>query len=124
MVERIEREGGRAVAVKMNVADEDEVVAAFARIRSELGGFDLLVNNAGLEHPYPLTEMPLDAWRQVLDVNLTGAFLCSREAARIMLADDAKGAIVRSPTSRAPSPGPPPRRRPTSSARRSSSTAG
>src|SRR5256714_6700723 len=38
--------------------------------------------------------MPLDAWRQVIDVNLTGAFLCSREAARIMLADGARGAIV------------------------------
>ncbi len=78
----------------MNVSEEDQVAAAFAQVRSEFGGLDLLVNNAGLEHPYPLTEMPLAAWHQVLDVNLTGAFLCSREAARIMLADGAKGAIV------------------------------
>lgn len=53
MVERIEDKGGRAIAVKMNVTDEDEVAQAFARARSELGGLDLLVNNAGLEHPYP-----------------------------------------------------------------------
>jgi glucose 1-dehydrogenase len=94
MAQRIEGAGGRAIAVKMNVADEDEVIKGFAQARSELGGLDLLVNNAGLEQAHPLTEMPLEAWRQVLDVNLTGAFLCSREAARIMLANGARGAIV------------------------------
>jgi glucose 1-dehydrogenase len=94
MVETIASAGGRAVAVQMDVSREDDVKRAFAEARTAFGGLDLLVNNAGLEHPYALTEMPLEKWQQVIDVNLTGAFLCAREAARIMRADGARGAIV------------------------------
>jgi glucose 1-dehydrogenase len=57
-------------------------------------GVDLLVNNAGVEHPYELLEMPLKAWQKVIDVNLTGAFLCAREAARMMRDRKASGTIV------------------------------
>src|SRR5204862_2547075 len=61
----------------------------------ELGGpVDLLVNNAGIEKPSPLVEMPLDEWNRVLAVNLTGAFLCAREAARGMIDARVPGAIV------------------------------
>ena len=61
--------------------------------REELGGLDLLVNNAGVEKPFLLVDMPLEEWQQVIDVNLTGTFLCSREAARgIMRADEARAA--------------------------------
>ena len=94
MVDVIAKEGGHAIAVQMDVSKEDDVLHAFRTAREKLGGLDLLVNNAGLEHPYDLVEMPLEAWRQVIDVNLTGAFLCAREAARIMLDDGAKGTIV------------------------------
>jgi len=94
MCERIEASGGRAVPVAMDVSAEEDVVRGFAQAREALGGLDLLVNNAGVEHPYPLVDMPLEAWRQVIDVNLTGAFLCSREAARTMCADPARGVIV------------------------------
>ncbi|MEA2391060.1 MAG: glucose 1-dehydrogenase [Solirubrobacteraceae bacterium] len=100
MVERIEGGGGRAMAVQMNVAREDDVQRAFAAARDELGGLDILVNNAGLEKQFDLVDMPLEWWQRVIDVNLTGAFLCSREAARIMLAADppaegrSRGAIV------------------------------
>jgi glucose 1-dehydrogenase len=79
--------GGRAVPFAMDVADEASVHAGFATAVEELGGLDILVNNAGIEKPYKLVDMPLDEWRRVLDVNLTGAFLCSREAARIMCAE-------------------------------------
>lgn len=78
--------GGRAIAVDMDVSDEAAVAAGFAHAAAELGGIDLLVNNAGVEKPFRLIDMPLEEWRRVLDVNLTGAFLCSREAARIMCA--------------------------------------
>jgi glucose 1-dehydrogenase len=94
MVEAIEGGGGSALAVPMDVSREADVERAFATAREGLGGLDLLVNNAGIEKPFPLTEMPLDEWRKVIDVNLTGCFLCSREAARIMLDEGLGGAIV------------------------------
>jgi glucose 1-dehydrogenase len=84
----------RAIAVAMDVTDEEQVAAGFARARDELGPVDLLVNNAGIEMPHALVDMPLDDWRKVLDVNLTGAFLCAREAARGMIAAGRPGAIV------------------------------
>jgi glucose 1-dehydrogenase len=94
MVAEIEAAGGRAMAVPMDVSREQDVQRAFAAARETLGGVDLLVNNAGLEHPHQLIDMPLDAWRKVIDVNLTGAFLCAREAARMMVDQNTRGAIV------------------------------
>jgi glucose 1-dehydrogenase len=84
LADAIEAGGGRAAAVRMDVADEAEVERGFAEATGALGGLDLLVNNAGLQEPYELVDMPLESWRRVLDVNLTGAFLCCREAARRM----------------------------------------
>jgi glucose 1-dehydrogenase len=94
MAARIERAGGRAIAVQMDVSAESDVVRAIGEAREAFGGLDLLVNNAGIEKRFLLVDMPLDWWRRVIDVNLTGAFLCAREAARVMLADGARGAIV------------------------------
>jgi glucose 1-dehydrogenase len=87
--------GGGAVAIEADVSDEAQVTAMFARAREELGGpVDLLVNNAGIEKRFELVDMPLEEWNKVLAVNLTGAFLCAREAARGMIAANAGGAIV------------------------------
>jgi glucose 1-dehydrogenase len=94
MVDAIERAGGRAVAVQMDISAEDEVTRGFAQAREALGGLDLLVNNAGVEAPFELVDMPLEEWNRVIAVNLTGVFLASREAARIMRADGARGTIV------------------------------
>jgi glucose 1-dehydrogenase len=95
LVSDIESAGGRAVAIAADVSNEDQVTAMFSRGRDELGGpVDLLVNNAGIEKPFPLWDMPLEEWNQVLAVNLTGAFLCAREAARGMIAARVPGAIV------------------------------
>ena len=83
VVEEIERDGGRATAIEADVSQEDQVQAMFARARDELDGpVDVLVNNAGVEAPYPVEEMPLEEWERVLSVNLTGPFLCSREFVR------------------------------------------
>ncbi|HEY0632502.1 MAG TPA: glucose 1-dehydrogenase [Thermoleophilaceae bacterium] len=95
VVETVSSAGGRAVAVQADVSNEEQVQAMFARAASELGGpVDLLVNNAGIEKPFQLVDMPLEEWNKVIGVNLTGAFLCAREAARGMVAADAPGVIV------------------------------
>jgi glucose 1-dehydrogenase len=94
MVAQIEGAGGRAIAVQMDVTLEDDVLRAFKTGRDALGGLDLLVNNAGIERPFELVDMPLEWFRKVLDVNLVGTFLCSREAARIMLDHGDGGVIV------------------------------
>ncbi|MCW2990005.1 MAG: short-chain dehydrogenase/reductase [Solirubrobacterales bacterium] len=94
MSAEIEEAGGRAVPIAMDVADEASVHAGFAAAVDALGGLDLLVNNAGMEKPFKLVDMPLEEWSRVLDVNLTGAFLCSREAARIMVGADGPRCIL------------------------------
>jgi glucose 1-dehydrogenase len=95
LVNEVGEAGGRAVAIAADVSNEERVVAMFDRARGELGGpVDLLVNNAGVESPFPLVEMPLEEWNRVLGVNLTGAFLCAREAARGMIDAKVPGAIV------------------------------
>src|SRR5689334_20516644 len=86
---------GGAIAIEADVSKESQVVAMFEKAADELGGpIDLLVNNAGIEKPFKLVDMPLEEWEKVIAVNLTGAFLCAREAARGMLAANAKGVIV------------------------------
>jgi glucose 1-dehydrogenase len=94
IVAEVEAAGGKAIAVQMDVSREDDVQRAFGEAKDAFGGVDLLVNNAGLEQKHLLLEMPLDAWQKVIDVNLTGAFLCAREAARIMRDAKSTGAIV------------------------------
>ncbi len=73
---------GRAIAVKADVSDEGQVSQMFARTISEFGGVDILINNAGLQQDAALEDMTLAQWRRVIDVNLTGQFLCAREAVR------------------------------------------
>ena len=94
-VSEIDAAGNRALAIAADVSNEDQVVAMFERAAAELDGpVDLLVNNAGIEKPFALVDMPLEEWNRVIAVNLTGGFLCSREAARGMLAAGVTGAIV------------------------------
>jgi len=82
VVSEIESYGRRAVAHGAEVSHEDEVQAMFKTMFDEFGTIDILVNNAGLQKDAPFDEMTLDDWRLVLDVNLTGQFLCAREAVR------------------------------------------
>lgn len=76
----------RAIAVQADVGNEHDVVRMVSRTRDELGGLDLLVNNAGIEKQTPLLETSLDDWSAVLQTNLTGTFLCLREAGKVMAA--------------------------------------
>jgi glucose 1-dehydrogenase len=83
-VAAIESEGTKAIALRADVGDESEVEQLFAHGREALGGIDLLVNNAGIEKQIALVDMRLEDWDAVLRTNLTGAFLCLREAAKLM----------------------------------------
>lgn len=88
------REGGsRAIGVKANVTDEADVAEMVRRTTSELGGLDILVANAGVLKAHDIQEFPLSDWKLVLDVNLTGYFLCAREAAKVMV-EQRRGVIV------------------------------
>jgi len=75
--------GNRAYAHRADISKEDEVREMFARMEAEFGGIDILVNNAGLQQDAPFDQMTLAQWNTVIGVNLTGQFLCSREAVRI-----------------------------------------
>ncbi len=85
VVDEIRAAGGRAVAHRADVSAEDQVDAMFERAIQEFGTIDILVNNAGLQRDKSFAEMSLDEWNKVLDVNLTGQFLCSRSATREFL---------------------------------------
>jgi glucose 1-dehydrogenase len=85
VVEGIREQKGVAIAVRADVSNEEEVAAMFARVCGEFGTLDILINNAGIQRDAPLAAMPLADWQKVIDVNLTGSFLCSREAARVFL---------------------------------------
>jgi glucose 1-dehydrogenase len=82
VVATVEAEGSHAVAVKADVSREAEVQAMFAEAKEEFGTVDILVNNAGLQSDAPFCDMTLAQWQKVIDVNLTGQFLCAREAVR------------------------------------------
>ena len=86
LAEEIRAGGGEAVLLKADVSDEADVRKMFADFVGALGRIDILVANAGVQRDAPVTEMTLDKWRTVLDTNLTGAFLCAREAIGLFIA--------------------------------------
>jgi glucose 1-dehydrogenase len=85
VVDEIRRGGGEAVAVRADVSKEDQVEAMFEQTIAAWGSVDIVVNNAGLQRDAPLHEMSLRDWQFVIDVNLTGQFLCARAAVREFL---------------------------------------
>ena len=95
VVAAITQGGGRAVAQALDVRDEPMVEAAISRAVKEFGRLDILINNAGIGFMMePLVEMPLARWRTVLDVNLTGAFLCTQHATRQMMQQGEGGRVI------------------------------
>jgi glucose 1-dehydrogenase len=82
VAEQIGGYGSRALAIQADVSQEDQVRKMFAQIREEFGTLDILINNAGVQKDAPFTDMTLEQWNGVLAVNLTGQFLCAREAIR------------------------------------------
>ena len=84
VAEEVRAAGSRALAIRADVSREDQVQAMFGQMLSAWGTIDILVNNAGLQRDAAFCEMTLEQWNTVIGVNLTGMFLCAREAAREM----------------------------------------
>ena len=78
----IEKLGGCAIAIKADVSNEAQVQEMFAKMTAHFGTIDILVNNAGLQQDSAFADMSLSQWQTVINVNLTGQFLCAREAVR------------------------------------------
>lgn len=78
----IQQRGGKAIAVQADVSEPEGCETLFSAIERELGGIDVLVANAGLQRDAAFTDMSLEDWRKVIDVNLTGQFMCAQEAVR------------------------------------------
>lgn len=85
VAEQIRSFGGAAFVQRADVSLESDIREMFRRTVEEFGTVDILVNNAGLQADAPVHEMTLDQWRRVIDINLTGQFLCAREAVREFL---------------------------------------
>jgi glucose 1-dehydrogenase len=94
VVREIKELGVGGIAIQADVANEDQVERMFDQAAAGLGGLDILVNNAGMETHHPFLEMPLESWRRVIDVDLTGPFLCAQRAARLMTKSGRGGSIV------------------------------
>jgi NAD(P)-dependent dehydrogenase (short-subunit alcohol dehydrogenase family) len=95
-LEKVAQEGGAACHVlPADVSDPHSVVQLFARIAMEFGRLDLLFNNAGTSAPpTPLEDLPFETWRKVIDTNLTGTFLCTQAAFKLMKEQTPRGGRI------------------------------
>jgi NAD(P)-dependent dehydrogenase (short-subunit alcohol dehydrogenase family) len=90
----VESEGRRAVVRQLDLSELPGSAGVIDELAEELGGVDALVNNAGMSNKAPFLELAWDDWRETLDVDLHGAFLCGQRAARRMVAQGRGGRIV------------------------------
>ncbi|MFP4515875.1 MAG: glucose 1-dehydrogenase [Desulfovibrionales bacterium] len=91
IVDEIAASGGKAMAVQADVGREEDVKALFAEAAKQWGRLDILVSNAGLQRDARIVDMSLEDWNLVIGTNLTGSFLCAREAARLFLTQQPAG---------------------------------
>jgi NAD(P)-dependent dehydrogenase (short-subunit alcohol dehydrogenase family) len=87
--------GAKSLVLPTDVSDPDSVKALFARTKEAFGRLDVLFNNAGIGAPaMPLEELPYETWKKVVDINLTGMFLCTQQAIKLMKAQDPRGGRI------------------------------
>lgn len=95
---KLAQHGGEVLAVECDVRDEASVLRLFQAVREKFGCLDFLINNAGIYGPaVPVDQTPTDAWREALDTNLTGTFLCTKYAVPLMCGTDIpvrRGAVI------------------------------
>jgi glucose 1-dehydrogenase len=94
LVAELARGGRKAIAVAADVSKAGDVENLVAQCVATFGGLDILINNAGIEHRYPFVDTPDAVWDLVIGVNLTGPYLCSKAAAKQMIAQGRGGRIV------------------------------
>jgi citronellol/citronellal dehydrogenase len=104
VAEELRRKGVESTFCIADIRDEDAVNRAFSDIETTLGGIDVLVNNAGGQFPRLAVDMSVNGWRSVVDLNLTGTFICSQVFARSAIARHATGTIVNVTTAAAARP--------------------
>lgn len=85
VLDEVEKEGGKGITYQCDVSNEAEVIKMFAEVIQQFGTVDILVSNAGIQQDAALINMTLDQWNKVIAVNLTGQFLCAREAVKEFL---------------------------------------
>jgi glucose 1-dehydrogenase len=85
VLDELEKEGGKGITYQCDVSNEGEVVKMFADVIHQFGTLDILVSNSGIQQDASLVDMTLDQWNKVIGVNLTGQFLCAREAVKEFL---------------------------------------
>lgn len=94
LVQRIEQEGGQALAVSMDVTDSDSIDAGFAKAEAAFGTVDVLVNNAGIGDPVPFLDMSEGNWRSMMDTNLDGAWRVAHRATVAMAKSGRGGSVI------------------------------
>jgi len=94
VIEAATKLGDGAIGLACDVSDPAQVSALFERIEAEVGPVSTLVNNAGIGRPGDFLEMPVEQFKQVIDVNLTGTFMVLQRAARTMVAKGIKGSVI------------------------------
>ena len=96
-LDEVAKEGGNAksLAVPTDIADPAAIKALFAKTKETFGRLDVLFNNAGIGAPaVPLEDLPVETWKKVVDTNLTGPFLCTQEALRMMKSQSPRGGRI------------------------------
>lgn len=88
-----EEHGGKTMGLAVDITQEESVAAAVAKVKSEWGGVQVLVSNAGILTSAFLPEFPADKWRRIIDVNLVGYFLCAKAVAPLMI-EQRRGSII------------------------------
>lgn len=94
LVRQIEQDGGKALAIAADVTKPEDVDELISQTVNTFGRLDIFVNNAGMEIKKPFLEVPLDIWNKVIDVDLTGPWICSQKAAQQMVKQGDGGRII------------------------------
>lgn len=94
IIENIKAAGGDAAAIKGDVTKEEDIKNMISFAVETFGSLDVMVNNAGIENEVPSEKLSLEDWNKVMDVNLTGIFLGSRDAIAYMLEENVKGCVI------------------------------